>query len=139
MAGKDESKCGLVLPREKEIIETATTYLWFEEDGILCALAKTAPRDEENVTETLDALYRMTAGKRVCMLCDTNKIGYYSVERREQLSTAVFDIFRAVALVPCNRMGKLLGAFFFMRKKKKLPVKLFDDVEEAKVWLRSFL
>jgi hypothetical protein len=135
---KTDQKCILDLPKDKEIVvESSTTYLWIDEDGILNAVSKDVPRTLENIRETIDIIKEMIGDKKVCFLADTSNTTYYTIEMREELYGRLNPLFKAVALVPHTHTGKLIGSILFKRKEL-CPIKFFDDVREAKDWLKKF-
>lgn len=131
-------KCILELPKDKEIVESPTTYLWIDDDGVLNAVSKNIPRTLENLKETIDIIKKMTGNKRICFLADTSNTTYYTMEMREELYKKLNPLFKAVALVPCTHTGKLIGTILFKRKEL-CPIKFFDDIKEAKDWLRKYV
>ena len=102
---KTEQKCILDLPKDKKIIESSTTYLWTDEDGILNAVSKDVPRTLENIRETISIIKKMIGDKKVCFLADTSNTTYYTIEMREELYSGLNPMFKAVALVPCTHTG----------------------------------
>ena len=135
---KPENKCALQLPKDKEIIESPTAHLWIDDDGILNSISKEGARTMAGVKETIRVIKEMTGGEKICYLADTSNATYYTIEMRNELSNNIHTSFKAVALVPCTETGKVMGSILFMRKKP-CPIKFFEDIDEAKAWLKGFL
>ncbi|HWY11572.1 MAG TPA: hypothetical protein VN026_09620 [Bacteroidia bacterium] len=133
---KIESKCILILPEDKKIIDTPLASFWFDEN-ILYSIAKSIPRSMENIKESIQIIKQHLPGKKVCMIADTSNVKYYSIEMRDELARSFLKEFRAVALVPCTRMGKIMGVLL-LKRKKIFPVEVFHDLNEAKTWIKQY-
>lgn len=134
---KQNTGCILQLPRNKEIVETATNYIWLDEDGILYSLAKGHEPTVEDVKENLATFKRLLGNKKTCLITDTSKTKYYTIEKRNMMTRALPKLFCAVAIVPCTSIGKVMGNILFKRGKN-FPVKVFDNLEEAKLWAKQY-
>jgi hypothetical protein len=135
---KSDQKCLLELPNNKEVVESPTAYLWIDNDGILNSIAKNVPRTIESVKESIAVIKKMIGDKKICFLADTSNTTYYTIEMREELNSKLNPLFKAIALVPCTQTGKMIGSILFMRKEL-CPIKFFDNIEEARNWLKQFI
>ena|ERR1700757_5121274 len=130
-------KCELKLPDDKEIINTPIGYFWFDELGILYSIAKPNPRTLENIRESIHVLKTKTGDKKVCLISDTSKTTYYTIEMREELARLLSPMLNAIALVPCTAVGKTMASILFMRNTG-FPAKIFTKLEDAKNWIRNY-
>lgn len=124
------------IPPGAELIQTPTATFWFDEEGILYSVSKGIPRTLENLSETIGILRDTLQGKKAGYICDTSRIPYFSIEMRELFTATLPDLFWAVAIVHCTRMGELMGTILFKRREK-IPVKTFTDLEMARQWIRE--
>jgi len=131
-----DHKCGIQVPDDAEVIDTPIGYFWFEK-SILYSVGKKKTRDMEMVKESMAILRNKVGDKKVCLISDTTNTTYYNIEMREELAHSLSDIVKAIAIVPCSPSGKLMGSILFMRNTG-FPAKLFDDLEEAKKWIKQF-
>jgi hypothetical protein len=129
--------CELQLPRDKDIIETPIAYFWCDEEGIWYSIARPNDRTLEKIKESIKILRPKISSKKICLIADTSRSSYYSIEMREELAHSLSTIVRAIALVPCTSTGKMLATILFKRKLE-FPAKIFDDLNEAKEWIKQY-
>lgn len=132
----NEHLCPLQLPNDQEIIETKTNYFWFEED-ILYSISKGHLSGVPDVHETMAVLKQLVGKRKVCFIADTSKTKYHTIEMRDIITRLLPELFKAIALVPCKPVGKIMGSILFMRRKN-CPVKIFDTLEAAKDWIEQY-
>jgi hypothetical protein len=61
---------------------------------------------------------------------DTDMINFGASEEAVQLTSAV-------AIVPLNKVGRILAKLFMPLQRNPYPTRAFDTVEDARAWLRS--
>jgi hypothetical protein len=129
-------KCILPIPAKGNVIDTPLAKLWFEED-ILFSVSKDGNRNMADLKKTLQIIKDMVGNKKVLLIADTSNTQYYNIEMRNELISSFTKLLKAVALVPCTPMGKIMATILFKRQDI-LPAKLFDDLEEAKAWIAQY-
>jgi microsomal dipeptidase-like Zn-dependent dipeptidase len=130
----------LTIPEHAKIIELPTSTIWFDDTGILCAISKKAkaPTLEESMKSMAE--FRQKIGsEKVCMLIDVTHSTETSREVRTYAAEELPKIVKAIAMVSSSALGKMVANLFFNLKSQPYPVKMFNDVTEAKVWLKNFL
>lgn len=128
----------LHVPAHVEIIDTPTSLLWFDEEGILYSIAKDVPRTIESIQEGITILQKRFGHKRVCLISDTTHTTPYNSQMRIELKQMSPYLFKAVALLSNSPMGKMLSASLFL-KDNIIPAKQFNNLAEAQHWIRRFL
>jgi len=130
----------MVLPENTEVFEFPTSTMWFDENGILCSIAKKVPQQTvEEAKETMEELRKITGGKKVCLLSDSTDSLPLNKEMRDYVAEVMPEIAIAVAIISRSAVGKMVANLFFSIKKQPYPVKMFSDETEAKEWLKQYL
>ncbi|HTF05407.1 MAG TPA: STAS/SEC14 domain-containing protein [Bacteroidia bacterium] len=126
-------------PNDK-IIETATSTMWFDQSGILCSISKKhPPQTIEEMQKSLDEFMAITSGKKLCMLADITNASTVNKETREFAAAELTKIVKAIALVSTSPLGKMVANLFFALKPPTYPMRMFNDVDEAREWLKKHL
>jgi hypothetical protein len=127
-------------PSNVEVIEFPTSTMWFDENGILCSVAKNVPQQTiEEAKETMEELKKIIGGKKVCLLSDSTDSVPLNKEMRDYAAEVIPEIVKAIAIISRSAVGKMVANLFFSIKKQPYPVKMFDDEQEAKEWLKQYL
>lgn len=127
-------------PENAKVIELHSSTIWFDENGILCSIAKNVPQQTmEEAHAALDELKKITGGKKVCMLSDNTASPPVNKEMRDFAAKVIPDLVKAIAIISRSSVGKMAANLFFMLKKQPYPVKFFDDEQAAKQWLKQYL
>jgi hypothetical protein len=134
---RSNTDCVLQAPTNKNIIDTPLAQFWFDGD-ILYSVSKKGLRGLEELKETLAIIRSLVGNNKTCLIADTSNTQYYTIEMREELTRVFVKLFKAVALLPCSPMGKIMANILFMREKG-LQAKVFNNIEEAKQWIREYL
>ncbi len=130
----------MLLPENREVFEFPTSTMWFDENGILCSIAKKVPAQTvEEAKQTMEEFRKVTGGKKVCMLSDSTNSAPIDKEMRDYVAEVLPDIAIAVAIISRSAVGKMVANLFFSIKKQPYPVKMFNDEREAKEWLKQYL
>ncbi len=130
----------MVLPENTEVIEFPTSTMWFDENGILCSIAKKVPQQTvEEAKKTMEELRKITGGKKICLLSDSTHSTPLNKEMRDYAAEVMPEIAKAVAVISRSAVGKMAANLFFSIKKQPFPVKMFSDENEAKEWLKQYL
>ena len=130
----------MVLPENTEVFEFPTSTMWFDENGILCSIAKKVPQETvEQAKKTIVEFLKITAGKKVCLLSDSSDSPPANKAMRDYAAQVLPEIVKAVAIISRSAVGKMAANLFFSIKKQPYPVKMFTDEMEAKEWLKQYL
>ena len=123
-----------------EVIELPNSTVWFDEDGILCSIAKKVPQQTiEEAKKIMEELRIITGGTKVCILSDSTDSPPPDKEMRDYVAEVIPEIAKAVAVISRSAVGKMAANLFFSIKKQPYPIKMFTDETEAKEWLKQYL
>lgn len=130
----------LSLPDNYNIVDTATSYYWYDEDGILCTInKKTAPLPVEEIEKVFYDFIAATGDQKVCMLMDVTHSPHSTKETRQFAARELPRILKALAMVSRSAMGRVLANMFLAIMRPPYPVKMFSNEHDAKDWLRKYL
>ncbi len=127
-------------PENTKIIDFPNSIMWFDENGILCSVAKKVPQQTvEEAKKTMVELKKLTGGKKICLLSDSSDATPANKEMRDYAAEVIPEIAKAVAIISRSAVGKMTANLFFSIKKQPYPVKMFNEETEAKEWLKQYL
>ena len=130
----------MVPPGNAEVFDFPTSIMWFDEDGILCSVAKKVPPQTlEEAKQTMVEFKKITGNKKVCMLSDSTDSSAVNKEMRDYAAEVIPEIAKAIAILSRSALGKMAANLFFALKKQPYPVRFFDNEKEAKEWLKQYL
>ena len=130
----------MVIPENTEVFDFPTSTMWFDENGILCSIAKKVPQQTvEEAKKTMEEFRKITGGKKICLLSDSTDSPPANKEMRDYAAEVMPEIAKAVAIISRSAVGKMAANLFFSIKKQPYPVKIFDDEQKAKEWLKQYL
>ncbi|MEO5603056.1 MAG: STAS/SEC14 domain-containing protein [Cyclobacteriaceae bacterium] len=130
----------MVPPNNAKVIEFPTSTIWFDENGILCSIAKKVPQQTiEEAKTMMEEFRKITGGKKICILSDSTDSPPVNKEMRDYFAEAIPEIAKAIAIISRSAVGKMVANLFFSIKKQPYPVKMFSDETEAKEWLKQYL
>ncbi len=121
-------------------IESSSSYLWLDDDGILIAINKPMPAHElNNALENLELTRKISMGKPRPLLVDMTGIKSMTREAREEYAKAGIDsLVTAIGLVTRSAMSRIVANFFLSFNKPSVPTRLFNNIEAAKKWLMQY-
>ncbi len=123
-----------------EIFDFPNSTMWFDENGILCSVAKKVPAQTiEEAKKTMEQLRIIIGGTKVCLLSDSTDSPAPDKEMRDYAAEVIPEIAKAVAIISNSAVGKMAANLFFSIKKQPYPVKMFTEESEAKDWLKQYL
>lgn len=122
-------------------ISTKTEAISYDASGIAkCIVFKDVFMSEDEAKENIEAIKKITNGKRVPVMVDIRLAKGSTKQARAYLaSEEVGQVQSACALIIGSSLSQLIGNFFLGLNKTKFPVKLFNDEEKAVEWLKTFL
>jgi hypothetical protein len=128
------------IPKNVEVMEWPTSTIWFDENGILCAISKkAAPQTLEETKKSIEDFRSISKGKKVCMLLEITNSAPSSKETRDYIAVEMPKIATAIAMISKSALGKMMVNLFFGLKPPPYPTKMFTDEKEAKEWLKQYL
>jgi hypothetical protein len=122
-----------------KLYEGELATFWFDENGILCALAKNTIRTLERQKTNYDFIRKITGNKKVCLLSDTSNSSPQDKETRDYIARELPGIFKAMAIISTSTMGEFSANVFIALKDQPIPILFCDTEEKAKEWLKQFL
>jgi hypothetical protein len=130
----------LNMEEHKRVWQGTMADYWFDEDGVLHAITKDAPRTVENLSHNFDLVHEIIGGKKVCVILDNTFTQAYDMKALNHLLKEYKDAFRAIAFVSRSAIGKMLGTISCeLIPFDTIPMKVFESTEEAKEWIRKYL
>ena len=122
-----------------EPIETATSFIRVDDEGILRLNIKQGARiDEAEVRRVFGIIQKITGGKKVLELMEGGN--FYTFDENAQKYAAKYgkDLFIASAIIIRSGAMRMLFNFFNSFFTQTVPFKMFPDNESAIEWLRKY-
>ena len=131
----------MTIPAGAKTIGLPGFTLWFDQEGILCALSNKVPMLRLEEVKEVVALLKGYLGdqKKVCMLLDVTHSSETNREVRDFAAAELPKITKAIAIVSHSALGKMLANLFFSLNSQPYPVRYFTDETEARAWLKQYL
>jgi len=130
----------MIPPKNARVTEWDTSKLWFDEDGILCAVSKKASvQTLEQARRNMEELKKLVGNKKVCMLADVSNSSESTKAVRDYAAMELPKLIKAIAMISRSALGKMLANLFFSVKAQPYPVRMFNNEDEAKEWLKKYL
>lgn len=113
--------------------------MWLRPDGIVQVVwVPRATAHFEDATATLDAMAKVTGGRRSPMLVDMRDTGPQDRSTRAAWTSRP-ELQSAVALIVGTPLSRMLGNLLLMVNKPQFPVRLFDHEAPAVAWLLGYV
>ncbi|HXU28175.1 MAG TPA: hypothetical protein VN698_13170 [Bacteroidia bacterium] len=123
-----------------EIIEAKTaTIQMIGANILLCTMKKNAEVDAEAVTENHEIAKHLTGGERHVSLVDARKHAILTDEAKKTATNPeLYANVIAQAVVITSLTTRLLVNFImsFTKQNSKMEMKMFNDYDEALIWLK---
>jgi len=126
-------------PENARVYELPASMIWFDENGILCSIAKNVPQTLDEAKASMILFTEITGGRKVCLLSDNSDAPPVNKEMRDYAAEVIPEIAKAIAIISSSSVGTMAANLFFMLKKQPYPVKFFSEEKEAKEWLKQYL
>ncbi|NQY68413.1 MAG: STAS/SEC14 domain-containing protein [Flavobacteriales bacterium] len=125
---------------EEKVIELKSSYIWLE-DGIIRVLAKkNVDQEEDDAKESIDAIIKLAAGKKVPVLLDISTLQSSTEEARKQFqSKKAFSSINGMAMLLNSPSSRLIGTLFLNLNLPNYPLKIFTSERKAVEWLQDYL
>ena len=115
-------------------------YYLIDDDIILIVPSKgffDNPRQARESADFQDAYARKLGKKCGDIIVMSNVLSQDAESRRVYGEQAANGLYFGVALIVDNALSRALGSFLIGMTQTKIPIKLFDSVENGIAWLRT--
>lgn len=126
-------------PVNAKLIEGELATFWFDESGILCAIAKSTPRSLDKQKNNYVLVREITGNKKVCLLSDTTASAPQDKETRNYAAKEIPNFFKAMAVISDTVLGRFGANVFMALKDQPVPMQFFTNEADAKEWLKQYL
>jgi hypothetical protein len=126
------------MEQDRSVIAHPKFRMWLRQDGIVQVVW--VPRATvllEDATSALEAMARLTGGRRTPLLVDMRDTGSQDRPTRAEWTRRT-DLASAVGLIVGTPLSRMTGNLFLRMNKPKFPARLFDNEASAVVWLIGF-
>ena len=112
--------------------------MWLRPDGIVQVVwVPGATAHLEDAIATVDAMARLTGGRRIPLLVDMRDTG--PQDRATRAGWTRNDASSAVGLIVGTPLSRMVGNLFIRMNKPPFPVRLFDNEASAIKWLKAYV
>lgn len=126
-------------PDNTRLYESDLATFWFDENYILCAIAKKTHRTVDKQKKTYELIRQISDNKKVCILSDATSVSPLDKETREYVALEIPTIFKAMAIISASALGRTIANIFLTLKRQPVPIKMFANEKDAKEWLKQYL
>jgi hypothetical protein len=129
------------IPADCHIYDLTCYWTWMGSDGI--ARTKVKPQAEVTLKESLEnsaAVNNLHTTKKFPLLIDSRLIKSITKEARDNFSikNRATNI-NCFAIIIGSPLSRIIGNFFMGLNKPSVPAKLFNNEQDAIVWLKQYL
>ncbi|MCO4292529.1 STAS/SEC14 domain-containing protein [Solitalea sp. MAHUQ-68] len=125
-------------PTDREIIEGEIATYWMDE-GILVSLSKSIKRTVANIGGNVKLVKEITGNKPVPLLIYLANSPMPDKATRKFSTEKLPEIYTAMAMVSKPGLALLIMNILFKLKQPPIPMRNFQNAEEAKEWLKQYL
>jgi hypothetical protein len=132
------------IPENVNVIDWQTSFMWFDEDGILFSMPKPGVPEpeltrEESLAE-MEKFKKLIGGKKVCMVLETNANSKPpKKEDRDFIAEQLNQIAKAMGIISSSPLSRMIANLFFGLKPPPYPVKFFSNEKDAKDWIKQYV
>ena len=123
------------IPQNQKLYEHYIATLWFDDMGILYSVSKPGPRSIPIMQDYIDFVKNITLNKKVYLLTDISKAFPMDEETRKFSATHLPQVYNAMAIYSKTPLGNAVGKIFLDLESQPYPIKMFDDLDAARLWL----
>ena len=122
-------------------IETPTMVVSRRADGVIVGKERNfhLPRDPERVGAAMNAAWELAGHKPCAALWDMRGSPRPNAEAWQLFIHRIPDLFVALAIVADEEAVEVLGAFPATMDALLVPVRVFEDDEEASKWIGRYV
>ena len=91
----------------------------------------------EIMQEVHNTFKQLSQGEKHPALIDMTQVKTMDYESRKYIAEKTGDVISAVALITNSPISRVIGNFFIGINKPNYPAKLFNNKEEALIWLQE--
>lgn len=115
-------------------VESRSSYLWLEEDGILIFVNKPVQAHElKDAVENIELIKQSLQGKPRPILADMSEVKSMTREAREEYARAGgYNLATAIGMITRSPMGRIVANFFLTFNKPAVPTRLFSNYPRRK-------
>jgi len=129
------------IPNNCHIYDLTCYWTWMGLDGI--ARTKVKPQAEVTIKESLEnsfAVNNLFTTKKFPLLIDARQIKSISKEARDNFSIRNRSTnINSFAVIIESPLSRIIGNFFMGLNKPSVPAKLFNNEQDAIIWLKQYL
>lgn len=130
----------LEIPEDVKLFETPIATYWVDDDGILYGINKNVERTLEHYQDTMELFQSlMKNGEKLCLITDASNAFPLNKEVSDFVSTELHKYIKAGAIITTVPLSATLTKTFLRLIFSGLPLRLFQDVEDAQKWLKDHL
>ena len=129
------------IPDNVRVHDLTCYWTWMGDDGI--ARTKVKPQAEVTLKESMEnskTVNSLSGEKKFPLLIDSRNIKSISKEARDYFSIQNRDTnVTSFAIIIDSPLSRIIGNFFMGLNKPSVPAKLFNNEEDAIMWLKQYL
>ncbi len=132
------------IPSDVKVIEWSTSFIWFDEDGIMYSTPKPNVKEPELSREEsrsqMEEFKKLIGNEKRCMILETNSHSKPpKKEDRDFIAEQLNEITKAMGIISASPLSRMVANLFFGLKPPPYPVKFFSNEKEAKEWIKQYL
>lgn len=132
------------IPANVKVIEWPTSYVWFDEDGVLYSKPKEGVEQPDMSREESLALmeeFKKICGyEKRCMILETDKNSKPpKKEDRDFAAEQLNQLVKAMGIISTSPLSRMVANLFFGLKPPPYPFKFFSNEKDAKEWIKKYL
>ena len=130
-----DMKLNMIKPDHITSIETSLASNWIDDDGIMCSISKNNKNSVQEFHEHFDTLERALNNAKAPFLVDTSATTEINVGDRKILHERLMKVMSCGAFISKIAIINLGVNVYFRMRKSPIPIKMFKDEDEARIWL----
>ncbi|MBU2018442.1 MAG: hypothetical protein KJ941_02245 [Bacteroidetes bacterium] len=124
------------ITKEKPLkYEGESCIYWLDEKNVLRLKAKDEIFTEFAINKDYEAVLELIGNKKVKLVYDATRILPIDKNIRLRLEEMLNSIGVALAITSKTRIGNMVANIFFSLSSTKVPMKMFNNHDQAKLWL----
>ena len=95
---------------------------------------------DDDIREEMQRFWQIIGRKKVCMVAETGK-GSGKGPKKEQralIAAEIANVTKAMAVIISSPLAKAAVNLFYTFAPPPYPIKMFTELEEAKIWIRKY-
>ena len=122
-------------------VENDIARFWIDDDGVIRCVVKPVDQTTEQALDAMRIFTELGADKKRPAVIDTSQVRGLGREARAVYSgEKAAQIWTACALVVSSSVvARTLGNFVMAVSRPAFPTRMFDSLEDALAWARTYL